>query len=191
MQYLKGYILKHIWVSPRRTSSWDKFKRCRRKTRDKLRRDVMRQDKMVQTLDLIIRTCFTTPNIRTCIVMANRAWSIGFNVNVETPKVNLATKYLLTNRYKDLGIFNLIWKCSKRLHLEIQLELHTNCGNFKKKIALGCANFKHISSFCTSFTNSLCDKPNLKITQKVDAFENLHSPCGILFQNNPQGVYEF
>ena len=34
---------------------------------------------------------------------------------------------------------------------------------------------------------SLCDKPNLKITQKVGTFENSHSPCGTHFQILPQG----
>ena len=38
---------------------------------------------------------------------------------------------------------------------------------------------------------SLCNKPNLKTTQKVGAFENSHSPWSTLLQNLPQGVYRF
>ena len=36
----------------------------------------------------------------------------------------------------------------------------------------------------------LCDKPNLKITQVIHAFEYLHPP-GTFFQNLPQVVYGF
>ena len=38
---------------------------------------------------------------------------------------------------------------------------------------------------------SLCDKPYLKITLKVCALENSHSPCCTLFQNLPQGENGF
>ena len=39
--------------------------------------------------------------------------------------------------------------------------------------------------------HSLCDKPDLKITQKVGAFCNSLSLSGTLFQNLPQRVYIF
>ena len=54
-------------------------------------------------------------------------------------------------------------------------------------------NSKQISLFGTSKCNiySVCDKINLKIIQKMVAFENSHSPCGTLFQTLPQGCIYF
>ena len=67
---------------------------------------------------------------------------------------------------------------------------HTPCGRFKKYLTHGKCEYQ-VSSFGTSKWNtySLCDKPNLQITQKIRAFKNAYSPCGTLFQNLSQGVW--
>ena len=79
-------------------------------------------------------------------------------------------------------------------HWATPSELHTPpVEDFRNMQHRGSVNSKLISLIGTSKWNiySLCDRSDLKVIQKLDAFANLHSPCGTLSQNLPQGVYGF
>ena len=67
---------------------------------------------------------------------------------------------------------------------------HTPCRRFNKHHQGEC-EFQADKLIWHLNINQLlpCDKPNLRITWKVCAFENSHFPCGTLIQNFPQGVY--
>ena len=79
------------------------------------------------------------------------------------------------------------YSCSGLLHLS---SAHYR-GRFKKHLARREREFQVewlIWHFWIKYLLHLI-KPDLKLTQVVDAFENSHSPVGTLFQNLPQRVY--